>query len=438
MGYVVDFQLKGLQNAARQINAVTQAAKQLQAVSGGSGGGSGGGSRASGNSSQANAMKQQAQMVRAQAQLINAQTAYGKAVQRANQSQQSPGAKALKNLIYSTRVGVGANGVSVMPLVGNLVKMMAQLGPEGEVAAVGLGLLVSQIVLMAAAVQKAAAYGKEFASAYFAGGGSMSQTSGLVGIGAAAGIGPEQIAGMAQSFNQSIQSSPYALAQAQKNGFGPNYNGSFGNINDTERFLNGLKYILRSDISDDVARRTAKGNELQQFLWMRKASSGVVEGAMNAATAMQTPKLVQKQVDAQILLNTAMSQSQMLLVMLGNDVLPTANKFLAYVVDNFQTIAYWAKLAEATLLPIMNWLETLANLLPNSGGDNIKKKAQLDAEQTKATRDLTKSMDNVARVLTNDRQVFNGGPNAGNAVNKQYWRGTAANRAAIHMGQIPT
>jgi hypothetical protein len=472
-GYAVNLEIKGLTNAiiglrdvARYAQAAQSAVKNIgpiAVIGGGSGsgasGGRGGGGRGSGGPMTiAQAMRLQAQGLNAQSSLIQAQ----RRAQRLAAPQQTPAQKAFRNLVYSTRVGVGANGqMSVMPLIGNLVKAIGTLGPEAELAATAIAGLVLVMTAVEQVAMHAAEYGKGFSQSYYGGGGTPAETAKLGALGRASGFSQQQITDMARAYGEALKNNPYALAQAAAHGYAPNYAGPFGDIDDTRRFLAGFKDIMHA-ANDDIARRLARGTPLENLIWMRDASPDVREGAIKNLEQNLTPEQRRADADALIKFNEAMGDLDRELVKLGNMTLPAVSAGLGaldkilsgYINSPWMNPANWAGTpgdgspgggppgSRHGGLP--DWVNHLPKWINpfGKGPETPAQKAEAEKQarmqaNTDAVNRNTDATNNNTRQLNGQRQVYGGGPGAQAALPGQYFNPNNPTRDQIRLGQIP-
>lgn len=355
---------------------------------------------------------------------------------------------ALKQLVYSTRVGAGSGGMSVMPLVGNLLKAVASLGPEAEAAVLAITAVAAAMTVMAQAGMKAAEYGVGFTQARYLGGGSAAETAQLGGYGSAAGVSSQQMAQMAQAYNQALMNNPYAAAKAAAGGYSPNYAGAFGtdrDIDDTRRLLAGLRDML-STRRDSDAIRMARGTPLEQLLWMRQADPAVINQAMATSQMQLSPDQQREAANAQIMLNTAMTQMQIIMVQLGQMVLPWLIQNLSYVIAAFMMARQEIYMFQMAMYEVFKWLHDHTGGLVPSGAkpttgfdDYNRQQADAQARQTDATERNTDAQVQNTRALNNHRQVFGGEENAKNSLPDKYFQPNNARytKDQIHLGQIP-
>ena len=427
-----------------QINAITAAAKQAQAATSGlstgsAGGGGGGGTTPS---SAAAMMNANANMVRAQSQWTRAQIQAMRSSRRSS-SQAPDWLKNLRTLIYSTRIGFGGGGgPSVMPLVGTLFKMLGSLPPVIQVV---VDLLLLLTAALTAAIASAIQYGTNFAKAYFIGGGTASQTAALSGIGGAAGISATQMAQMAQQYNQYLMSNPYAGARAAAGGYSANYAGPYGDQNDTRRFLKGLQDILNPKTTDRQAIAAARGGPLEGFLWMRKADEGLRQFAFNLASIQSSEANQKEAANAQLQWNVALQQGTILMVQLGNLILPAVNAQLTIWLDLIRLARMGFDELVIGMYLFLKWLHDVAHVGPGSDkpqeayADLERLKAHQSAKNTDAIDRLTDATNQNIRALNNQRQVYGGGENAANALPQKYFQPNnyGYSRSQIALGQIP-
>lgn len=417
-GYVVQFQLKGMQQAIAQMQAFTKALTAAKAANTGISRGSGGSRGSSSPTAQSNAnaknVNAQANFLRAQAAWLRAQVAAYRAQNRqARQGSSFWGAA--KQLLYSTRIGLGGGGISVMPLIGNLLKMFSALGPEAEAAALAIGILISALAGWQAA---AVSFGVGTANAQAASGGTIGEAAKLGGIGAAAGIGAAQMGSAAAQYNEWLKTNPYANARAQAGGYGPNYSGAFGDQDDARRMIRGIQDMLDAPTFKEAVKRT-RGGPIQQFDWMWYADRQVIKNAQDASTMQTSPQALKDAANTQIEFNEAMSQATLLMVQLGQMVLPNIITGLELV-----NLALYE-------------FRKLLGLGGNDPMDDINKaKADAQAKHTDATNRNTDAVNGMARALNNSTQIAGGGPNSQHALPGK-WIGPGSTRSQINYGQVP-
>lgn len=414
---VIDFKFTGLGAAVQGMNQAASSAQSMnKAFAGGGGSGSrSGGSQAGGplasyiksiqNLNKAVASGNSVSIFDAQVRNMRAWTAFQKAQSQLGGNGLGNFAKSFQSLVYSTRIGVGSGGVQVAPLLGKVAGMLGMLGPEAMIAAAGL-------MIMAQAMQAAMKYATEFGQLQLSGGGTSGQTAALAAFGAGSGLGIGAMAGLGKSYNQYLTTNPMAGGYAQSHGFGPNYVGAFGDINDSGRLLAGLKDLLFNPNEESVRRRNY-GGPLENMEWMRNASPGVKAQLFKQQQVMQDPKFIQDATDAQIQLNIAMSNFQILLVSLAKNIdWKVLNYELKFLADVFEGLAN-------------HHLPDFSNLADD------KAQAEMDAQNRH-----TDAMNNHARALDGARHTY-GGDSAGPAVNSGYYSPTTPRGSRPNLGQIP-
>lgn len=494
MNYVVGFQLKGMLAATQQVQMFTKALQAMKAANMGFGpvGGMGGGGPRmyrppAAPDPQIAAMKQMAQQMSAQAQAVKAQMGfypkgspqsaqiYASAAQISAQAAHiqlqaaklqggntNTGAAAWKAQAAATKAQVaqhqsaqataaamiqhvssGANGGmsanAVIPVIEDVFKLIGALGPEAELAAVGIGALIAA---MTAAAMAATQYGVNSAQVQMSTGGTDKEAAQLIAAGAIAGIGANQMASMANGYNESLKNNPYANARAQANGYGPNYAGPFGDMDNSKRFLKGLNDMLHAK-TDSEAMRMAKGTPLESLEWMRKASPGAVEAAMASATMASSPQAQRDAVDTQLMMNAAMAQTNLLLAQLGEVMLPAIVSELTLLNLAFMQARLAVTELEFGFFLLEKWLHDHLHLPgdePVWGGSptDQKNKASADA-QAKHTDALNRNTDSNnanTRALNGSNQIFGGGENARKALPAK-WIGPNSTQSQINWGQIP-
>lgn len=387
-----------------------------------------------------------------QYKLLQASNRLQRANNAMNKSSMGATGKAVSSLIYSTRIGAGADGLSAMPLIGKMVSTIGALAVEAPEAAAALAVLAVALsgVILAA---QAAKYGVDFAQAQIAGGGSATQTSQLIGLGTAMGMGPGAMTGAAHGMNSWMAGNPYAASVGQRGGFGPNYMGSFGDTNDTARLLKAIESMMR--MSDKDAQKFALGGPLEQMLWLKRVDPGTLKGAEDASSAMQSPDNQKKAATATVEFNTAMTKLQLILIDIGTKTLPM-------VIEGLDAMALDLDYFEAGIMSVQKVL----SLIPGLGIDAPTDKdwsdieAQIDAHRkrvkgvdatgvdhsssaqlTDAVNRNTDAINNNSKQLTQNQQTYGGAgyakggvPNRWFAPNSPY---ADAAHAHISQGQMP-
>ncbi len=208
-----------------------------------------------------------------------------KAVQRAQgviNPQNSMG-QALKNLIFSTRVGAGAGGLSVAPLVGRLLQFASHGGPAGMAAAA----VIMAVTALASAAHKAAEFLNEVASARYVGGGTAAETGQAAAIGAAVGMSPGDMARAARQLADRLATDASAMALAGQHGIRDplGNNPISGGLNKMRNLLKTIDAIANMTSEAD-AMRLARATGLESFLGLRDLSSETRRQVMAATAEM--------------------------------------------------------------------------------------------------------------------------------------------------------
>jgi len=142
----------------------------------------------------------------------------------------------LTGVVKSSRIGAGGG---LMPLVGQLSGL---LGPEGlAFAAVAeAGMKAARALYDMTA--DAADAGRTFSNLSFASGSGPQDTARLASMGNAIGLSPEQMGGLAQSFNQRITTDPVAMGYGAELGV-QNAPGQFGNQDWGENLITAIDHL---------------------------------------------------------------------------------------------------------------------------------------------------------------------------------------------------
>lgn len=440
MPYVVNMQLTGLTQVANQARQAVPAFKQLQQALQGMGGASGnGGTRMSSRGPWANAIQAQKNYAAAQqggnpvqqfdayVDMLRKQASLNRALNQATGSGNS-WSKSLGRMVMSSRIGFGKNGLSVMPLVGQLIPALAKLGPYGIAAAVAISALAVHIQLLMKQIE----FAMSFANAYFQGGGTMAQTGQLIGAGIGLGLSPAQMTQAANQYNESLKANPYANAMAQQGGYGPNYVGPFGDINNTQRFLKGLEAMLNAK-TDDQARRMSMGTPLEGMEWARNLSPESKKQLMNDQHFQQSPDQLKAAAEATFQFNKAAGDLQQTLNTFAPDVAAVA-AFLAAIAP-IADILLKISMYLNPFYDLYILIKAIIDLVNGAGPDEEKNKQEIDAQVKH-----TDAMNNHARALDNASHTFGGGPGAANFAPyrgefQPGHKGTSTHQ--IHLGQIP-
>lgn len=446
---LIDFKFTGLGQATSDMNKAAQAASGLNtALKGGRASGGSGGPLSDVTAAMKRFQTAQSTGVGvfdAQVNLLRKQSALQRAMSQVNAGPFDKFAKSLTGIVYSTRVGVGSGGLQVMPLIGKVVGSIGELGPEMLALAAALAILAAAAAITVTVIEAGMKYGVAFGQAQFSGGGSAAATAQLGAFGAMAGMGIGQISGLGKSYNQYLMTNPLGAAAAQGRGQGPNYVGAFGNIDDTDRLIDGLRNILFNP-STEAVRRQNYGGPLEQFEWMRNASPDVKNKFFQQEQFEQSPEQLQRTANAQIELNIALANLSQVAVKLSEGVdWDAVNTGLSLVGDALKDIAIAAPSAAnaienlasaaARQIPVIGGF--LGNLMDSINalfghGSDSSAKAQADAQNRH-----TDAMYNHARALDNARNVYNGGPNARGAVGNGYFVPGGGGAQGQDLGQIP-
>lgn len=194
-------------------------------------------------------------------------------------------ANAIRNAIWSTRIGFGHGGMQVMPLVGRTIMALGKLGPIGAAAAAALVVLGAAVKILADGVRGAADAIKTFASAMWAGGGTPQQTQyGRMLGGAMGGLNLPQLA---TQFAHTIATNPTAAGMVASR-TGVRDTGLFGPTNKLEKllaFIEGLRALQPEDAlrtirsagmpEDLMAMRLLPQDQLKEMRQM-SATSGTI------------------------------------------------------------------------------------------------------------------------------------------------------------------
>lgn len=198
------------------------------------------------------------QVFDAQYRAAKAQQAYKNAQKFLNPPAPPSLAQKLMSAVMSSRVGFGAGGVQLMPLVNRILPL---LGTQVVAATTVIGGL--------AAAAKAAADGlTSFRDAMLTSGGTRAETAQLGTLGGAIGLSDQQMARMAHSFSDSISQGGTAAGFAGRAGI---YDiGIFG---DTDKAKNLLKWAAAlRQMSDAEATRAARATGTEDLLKFRDLS----------------------------------------------------------------------------------------------------------------------------------------------------------------------
>jgi len=452
MPYIINFQFAGLTQGAAQAKQAAQAFQQLQAStkairsrSGGTGGTGGAARSAQPRGPWNNLLQAQQKYATAltAGNPVNTFDAYINMLKKQATLQrvmtQATGngnrfGKAMGNMIMSSRLGIGAGGVSAMPLVSKLIPALAELGPAGIAAAAGVALLTVEIALM----MKQMEYAISFANAQLQGGGSAGQTGRLIGAGAALGMSPQQMAQAANQYNQSLQNNPYAAARASQKGYTPNYVGPFGDTNDTKRFLKGLEDFMH-ERNDHAARAMSMGTPLEGMGWVRNLSEKSKQEVLHDQAFNQSPEQLRAAAEAQKSLNETLALLQQSLNKLAPDL-----KIMAQALSALIDLLH-PKDAAAGLSPaweFQKWFDKKFH--PDQYKKDLEREGGINAQkdqQDRESRDRhTEAMNNHARALDQATHTFGSSPSADKAFpHRGYLQPHEANatRRQLGMGQLP-
>jgi len=182
---------------------------------------------------------------------------------------------ALSNLFMTSRIGIGGEGFSMMPLMNKMFSPGNASALFGEAAGASISAMAGPFAAAAAAIagmtvaaRAYSAFVRDSAGAHYLGGGNADVTASARGIAGLAGMSGTDFAGRAVSFGDFLRSG----------GPGAGYFRSKGLIDrgwlqgdKTSNMIRAMD-ILRSEPSEDLAIRAAREAGLSDMMWMRDLS----------------------------------------------------------------------------------------------------------------------------------------------------------------------
>jgi hypothetical protein len=187
---------------------------------------------------------------------------------------------ALSNLFMTSRMGIGSDGFSMMPLMNKMFSPGNASALFGEAAGASISAMAgpfaaaaTAIAGMTVAARAYSAFVRDSAGAHYLGGGNADVTASARGIAGLAGMSGTDFAGRSVQFGDFLRSG----------GPGAGYFRSKGLIDrgwlqgdKTSNMLRAMD-ILRAEPNEDLAIRAAREAGLSDMMWMRDISRGSYE-----------------------------------------------------------------------------------------------------------------------------------------------------------------
>lgn len=182
---------------------------------------------------------------------------------------------ALSNLFMTSRMGIGSDGFSMMPLMNKMFSPGNASALFGEAAGASISAMAgpfaaaaTAIAGMTVAARAYSAFVRDSAGAHYLGGGNADVTASARGIAGLAGMSGTDFAGRSVQFGDFLRSG----------GPGAGYFRSKGLIDrgwlqgdKTSNMLRAMD-ILRAEPNEDLAIRAAREAGLSDMMWMRDLS----------------------------------------------------------------------------------------------------------------------------------------------------------------------
>jgi len=224
---------------------------------------------------------------RANRALMNAQRQMSPVIKPTNFGQQ------VARAIASTRIGVGANGVNVMPLIGQTLRLFGQAAPA-------VGATVTAVTALASAAWEGAKKINELNAARWGAGGRFGDVEQMRRVAAALGMestalmgGPRELAGKLGSHD------PWATMAGLKAGVSNPLGGTpFGNLNEMKDWLKAAKAVATTP-SDAQAIRMARALGMEAILPMRSLPMDEIQDRFKKAEGPIDEESARRAADAQ-------------------------------------------------------------------------------------------------------------------------------------------
>jgi hypothetical protein len=322
-------------------------------------------------------------------------------------------AQRLQNAILSTRIGVGANGLQIAPLVGRLLPLLGKFaGP--------IGIAAAALTTLAQITNQASENLREFRNAMLTGGGSATETALSRALGDSNGE-------LAREFARTISSGGIAASYAARAGISDPGGELFGDVNKTKNLLKWAEALRKMSQVDAIRAARATGTE--ELLKTRDISKRAFEQLKQTAilqAQVNSPDKVRAAANFNAQLDRAKMNFESVTNIIGSHFMKAATPILQLVNGIAEA---GIKIANSPLGKVlMNILNPLAGAL---GAVND---AMNPPEKENATKQNTEALRELAQVLRNG--VYGGGERARSAIPRQWsgYNSDAWAREAMNLG----
>lgn len=289
----------------------------------------------------------------------------------------------LKNALMTSRIGAGAGGLQIAPLVGRL----AALNPALGIATVAIGA-------MAQAAMAAKGAMDEMAKNRAVLGGSAAQSANAVAMAKALGLDPQTLS---SSLNEAIKSGGGAgfAAQAGINSVG----GPFGDNNYAKKLTKALDFIANSS-SYDEARRRAEGLGMSEAANAYYLPKGLRD-ALGGQSGLSGKEMV-TQAKATAAMTIAMTNLNSLLIKTFGPAIDAFATVMVFL-NKFQPV--FEKIATMLSTTVFSALQIIAKIL-----EAIASRLGIDLNGVKnELRANTSATNSLNRTMGDMRETFGGG-----------------------------
>lgn len=360
-----------------------------------------------------------------------------------NQMQGNDLGRALKNLLMSTRVGVGG-GFELMPLIGRTLMMLSESGPVG----IALATAAVAIISFATATAKAAEAANDFARAFMSTGATGPEAARLSTLGGALGISNQQMGAMASSFARALASDPaLAAIHGISNPLG---NTPFGKLDQAQLLLQAMRLIRT--LPADQAIRFARQYGLESMLGARNLSGAtMVRLGRDAQTQSRVfnPQFLQQAQEFATATSRLGEALTNLLASVSGPMLQDMMKFFNGLADVLNQAAEWFAGHQGFVKLYYDFWHSLAGIMMDplnpSSYTSAMRKLQEDTRnltdpkkmgQEEHTRAVRENTDTLKEQIAAMKGVFGGGARARGAypmAGGMQWNNPAI-RESIQLG----
>lgn len=318
---------------------------------------------------------------------------------RIRRLQGSGSGSAIGKWLASSRFGVGANGVSLQPLVGQSIAMLAKLGPHGMVAAAAL----AAVALAAIAAKKGFDKLVEMTGTKFATGSTFGEAAKLSAIGTYLG---GDIAGRVNSFQDAIGSGGYAAAYAGQAGINV-VGGPFGDRNYGRKYLKYLDAVYNAKSNDTADRMSmAVGQrDMQRIRMLDPETYQRLKNSMGDSISAKSAAAAEKAKAEMAIFSNELDKFA---TMMARSVIPVLTKSLRWINDMLDRLL--SNRAFATALGFFFGGGAVGAAMMHGASEEYLKSKNIKVDEN------TKALNENTRALGQFREVIGGGQRAQNSL----------------------